>query len=325
MIFAFTLFIGVALVTGLAPYVLDRMLNWRFDPHVVIVIWAALVSTPALTTITALIVLLVPADQSPPLLSQLIHHCWTVFQDTAAIHEFTALVLTAGLVALCLSAGIRLLLHTKAQRRVHRRQLELLRIAARPEFGRFPIMWLPHPELAAYSIAGNPSLIVVTDGLRRELGAKHTAAVIEHERAHLLGHHHLVVRLAEALARSAPWLPLMRHSPALVRATVELAADRTAARLHGTHSVRSALRTMTSDRGDLANSQSALAMADNTVALRLHHLDRMVTDSSRADRSLVSGVAGLTAAAFPELVAIAASVSCMLFCTVLFCPFVLGS
>ncbi len=150
----------------------------------------------------------------------------------------------------------------------------------------------------AYSVAGRRGSVVVSEGLREQLGGTGCAAVIEHERAHLRGRHHLLVELAEALAASAPWLPLTERSPTLVRAAVELAADRTAARTYGAVTVRSALLAMS--RAPRTAPPPALGMAQDCVALRLRHLrSSRVTVARLPRRMLVSGLAALVGLSLP--------------------------
>jgi beta-lactamase regulating signal transducer with metallopeptidase domain len=320
MIHAFALLLGVGIVAGYSPGVLNRMMARRIDPQVVLVTWVALVATSFLTVIAALVVVVLPTHGPMSLVVQLVHHCWTSVQHGALpqLHAVTALLLLIGVTSLLLLVSVRLMRHVRRQRSVHRRQLELLRVAAQPEAGRFPTMWLPHSKPLAYSVAGTPPFVVATNGVRDELCARGTAAVIEHERAHLQGRHHMLVGLAEALASSAPWLPLLRHSPALVRTAVELAADRSAALLHGADSVRSALLVM-SDAHDGPAPSYALGMADNAVALRLHHLECLKSKPTRAKRAVASGLAGLTAALLPALagMGVLASIA-MIVCPILF-------
>ncbi|MER6989086.1 M56 family metallopeptidase [Saccharopolyspora hirsuta] len=320
MILAVALLLGVAVVAGCAPAVLNRMLHRRVDPQLVLMTWGALVATTFITVTAALTIAVLPAHGPAPLLVQLLHHCWTALQHGSApqVHLAAGLLLLTAVAGLSSRVSIGLLRHARHQRREHRRHLELLRIAARPESGAFPIMWLPHPEPMAYSVAGTPGFVVATDGVRDHLGAD-AAAVLEHERAHLRGRHHLLVGLAEALSRSASWIPLMRRSPELVRTAVELAADRSAAHQHGPSAVRSALLRMTGGRGGPMPSH-ALGMANSAVALRLHHLNGLRTAPGRAKRALASGMVGLTAATLPTL----AGIALLPVLAMVTCPFAFG-
>lgn len=305
MIVALALLLGVVLVAGGAPAVLDRMVERRVDPQVVLVTWVALVTATFLTVLATLVLVLLPTHGPKPLLLQLVHSCWTALQHGAMpqLHEVTALLLLVPVSAVAVLLGRGLLRYVRQQRRLHERQLELLRITAESEAGRFPTMWLPHPKPLAYSVAGSPAFVVATQGVRDELCQADAAAVIEHERAHLRGRHHLLVGLAEALAKSVPWVPLTRHSPRLVRTAVELAADRAAARTHSSAAVRSALRIMATGGGP-STPQHALGMADACIALRLHHLDRLGNGPGTVARLFMSVIAALAAATSPALAGI---------------------
>ncbi|MDA3642553.1 M56 family metallopeptidase [Saccharopolyspora indica] len=321
MILAVALLLGVAFVAGFGPAVLNRMLQRRMDPQLVLMTWGGLVATTFVTVTAALTITVLPTHGPAPLLVQLLHHCWTALQHGSApqLHLAAGLLLLTAIAGLSSRVSIGLLRHARRQRREHRRHLDLLRIAARPESGAFPIMWLPHPEPMAYSVAGAPGFVVATDGVRDRLGPD-AAAVLEHERAHLRGRHHLLVGLAEALSRSAPWLPLMRRSPELVRTAVELAADRSAAHLHGPGAVRSALLHMSGGRGGGSMPAHALGMADSAVALRLHHLSDLPSAPGKAKRALTSGMAGLTAATLPTL----AGIALLPVLAMITCPFAFG-
>ncbi len=302
MILALALLVGVVTVASSSPAVLNAMVRRRVDPQVVLVTWLVLVGATFLTVLATLAVVLLPAHGSPPVLVQLVHHCWLAVRHGAVprIHELTALLLFVVVSLTAAQIGRGLARYGHVQKQLHHKQLQLLRITADSEPGPFPTMWLPHPEPWAYSVAGSPAFVVATQGVRDQLGEVDAAAVLEHERAHLRGHHHLLVGLAEALAKSAPWMPLARRSPHLVRTTVELAADHAAARTHGANAVQSALRTMSDPNGS-ATPQHALGMADSCVTLRLEHLEYLAENTTTARRLLFSGTAGIAAAAAPAL------------------------
>lgn len=305
MIVALALLVGVVLVAGGAPKVLDLMVEHRFEPQVVLATWLALVTATFMTVIATLVIVLLPTHSPEPLLLQLVHHCWSALQhgEIPRLHELTALLLLVPVSIAAALLGQGLVRYVRQQRHLHERHLELLRITAESEAGRFPTMWLPHPKPLAYSVAGSPAFVVATQGVRDALCEADAAAVLEHERAHLRGRHHLLVGLAEALAKSVPWVPLTRHSPRLVRTAVELAADRAAARTHSPAAVRSALRIIATGSGP-NTPQHALGMADACITLRLRHLDRPSYSPGTVARLLMSAIAALAAATSPALVGI---------------------
>lgn len=156
----------------------------------------------------------------------------------------------------------------------------------------------------AYSIAGCRApqpVIVASRALTDRLPAPDVAAVLDHERAHLRGRHHLLVGLAEALATALPRLPLMRTSPVLIRTLVELAADHAAARVHGPAAVRVALVAM----GTAGAPGHSLTMGRDAVSMRLRWLET-AKPIGRVRRTATTALAGISAALAPAAVGAAA-------------------
>ncbi|GAA2803881.1 M56 family metallopeptidase [Saccharopolyspora taberi] len=293
MIGALALLFGAALLAIVAPAVLRKLLEVRTDPQVVLVVWAVLVGATFLTTVGTLVIIVLPTHGPMLLLMRFAHNYANFDHGSFPIHELSGALLLIPVAVVSTLACRGLVRYTREQRRLHRRHLDLLRITASPETGSLTTMWLPASEPLAYSVAGTPSLVVATRGVREQLRSGDIAAVLEHERAHLRGRHHVLVGLAQALANSAPWVPLMRHSPSLVRAAVELAADRVAARSHGATAVRTALLTLTKHRGGPSAPANSLSMGEGNVGLRLSHLETSTLGSSPAKRALTSSIAAL--------------------------------
>jgi hypothetical protein len=91
------------------------------------------------------------------------------------------------------------------------------------------LVLLPTSRPAAYSVAGHPRQIVVTEGLLELADDRLLAFVIEHERAHLRRHHNRLLLFASATESLFLGLPLVRRSTAVLRLAVERAADEAAA------------------------------------------------------------------------------------------------
>ncbi len=100
---------------------------------------------------------------------------------------------------------------------------------------------LDAPERVAYCVAGRTRTIVVTSAALDALDGSQLAAVLAHERAHLTGHHHLLVALSRALATALPRVGLLTHGAAEVARLLEMRADDAAARTHGRQTVLDAL------------------------------------------------------------------------------------
>lgn len=82
------------------------------------------------------------------------------------------------------------------------------------------------PGVDAYALPGRPGRIVVTTGMLAALDQRGRAALIAHERAHLLGRHYLFTSAARLAAAANP---LLRPVARTVEFTVERWADERAA------------------------------------------------------------------------------------------------
>lgn len=313
MTIALVLMLGVLLIAWLAPRMLERRLRGAVDPQITLVAWLSLVSGIVLSVVATTGVVLLPDHGPAPRVVTLAHHCWAAVSagSLPRIDEVAALlaILIAAVAVARGGAGVHR--HLRQRRSLHRTHLDLLRILTGTTPAPRSTLWLDSPQPMAYSVAGRPSLVVATEGLRRSLPHKAVAAVLSHEQAHLRGKHHLVVGLAEALAAGLPWLPLMRRSPALVRALVEMSADASAARSHGAGTVRAALLTMSAPD----TPAHALGMAQDCLALRLDALSTHQSNCSRVRRILGSGLVATVGVTLPTLastalLALAAVTSC---------------
>ena len=86
---------------------------------------------------------------------------------------------------------------------------------------------------AAYCVAGRPHAIVLTTAAVRTLDSVQLGAVLAHEDAHLAGRHHHLLMVLRALADSLSRLPLFTRGAEAVAALLEMCADDTAIRGHG--------------------------------------------------------------------------------------------
>ncbi|MGH3825382.1 MAG: M56 family metallopeptidase [Pseudonocardiaceae bacterium] len=310
---ALVLLLGALLVSWAAPRLLEYRMHAGADPQTSLVTWVTLVAGTLLSLTAAASLILLPGHGPARHVMALVHHCWAGVSHGSVprIDEIAGLlsvVLAAIAVVRCIGGVLH---HARQRRQLHRKHLDLLRIVT----GGGPVpdstLWLDVPYPMAYSVAGRPALVVATEGLRRNLPTEAVAAVLEHERAHLRGRHHLMVTIAEALAVALPWLPLMRRSPELVRALVEVCADSAAVRSHSAGAVRTALL-------GLAASPApgyALGMAPDCIALRLAVLSSGQPEHGRLRRTLRSGFAGSIAVLLPAFM----STALLAAATVAFC------
>jgi Zn-dependent protease with chaperone function len=300
MTIALILTLGALLVAWTAPRLLDYRLHTGADPQTLLVTWIALVGGTLLSLTTAVSLVLLPDHGPARHVMTLVHHSWAALSHGSVLRidevaELLSVVLVVIAVMRC-SGGV--LRHAQQRRTLHRKHLDLVRILTGGGPTPGSTLWLDVPQSMAYSVAGRPALIVASEGLRRQLPRDAVAAVLEHERAHIRGRHHLIVAIAEALAVTLPRLPLMRRSPSLVRALVELSADSIAARSHSPEAVRTALLGMSGG----PTPAHALGMATpDGIALRLAALSSGRSEHSRLRRALHCGLAGTIAVLLPAV------------------------
>jgi Zn-dependent protease with chaperone function len=138
-------------------------------------------------------------------------------------------------------------------------------IAHRPVPGRSaPTVMVESKHGSAMSIPGRHPVIVVSSRLRDLLSAAELAAVVEHERGHLMQRHHLLLQLADLQYRCAPVLPCARSLERSIHLLVEFAADDHAARRCGRLATAHALRAL------------GAATGDDGMRLRAHRLESRV-------------------------------------------------
>lgn len=295
--------IGGLLVAAAAPSLMRSMIARGIDAYVTLLTWFALVAGTLVSIAVPVALSAIPSHGGVTTLVGIAQQCWLVIHgDVPARIEATV-----GIVGIAVlgCGAIRWIIHLRGAVRERRQSYErhvcLLRIigghealsgSTRPA----STLWLPLDSPLAYSIAGRPAMVVASEGLRAQLGPAEVAAVLAHEHAHIDGRHHLLVGIAESVAYAFPWLPIMRESPSLVRALVELDADARAARSHGRGPVRRALTSLRPHSVPLP----ALGMFSDTTAVRL---DRLAVDQvvPQAPFRWARAFAACTAAALPAL------------------------
>jgi Zn-dependent protease with chaperone function len=299
MTVALALLLGSAAVGWLAPRLLRRL----SDPTVAVAAWLSSIIAVVATSATAMVLLLLPEHGLADL-----HHCWeSVAHGTTptieAISGLTGGALVTALLVRCAIVGAR---GARQRARAREDHLSVLRLAGRREPGAHPTVWLDHDRPLAFSLAGKPGIVVATEGLHRHLNPDEVDAVLDHERAHLDGRHHLLLAAADAVAAALPILPLFKRAANAIRELVEMSADLAAARTHGADTVRAALLRVSRHDGP----NSALAMSRDALEMRLDHLQRRPPHRMR--RLVSGGIASITAMALPVVSASAAMFTLML-------------
>jgi len=139
-----------------------------------------------------------------------------------------ALTVTLVVVARLLVSGHRVGTSLRAQRRVHREQIDL--VAGRLE----DLHILEHDVPVAYCLPGvAKSRVVVSAAALERLERPQLAAVLAHERAHLSARHDLVLEAFTVLHRAFPRWVSSDAALREVQLLVEILADRAAVRVGG--------------------------------------------------------------------------------------------
>jgi Zn-dependent protease with chaperone function len=297
VIVALGLLAGAAAAAWVIPRGLGAADTRWWDPVVLIVCWLLSMLGVVVAAATGVALLLTPTHGVLGTMLIAAHDCLDSLQHGAVPSaEETGGVL--GIVVL-LALGTRLAVvgvrGMRGRSRVRRRHLSALRIAGRQDATSPTTLWLAHDRPLAFSMAGNPGVVVATDGLTRHLDPAGVAAVLAHERAHLDGRHHQLVSSVSALRTVLAFLPLFERAPAAIRELVELAADVSAVRRHGVSAVRTALLGVSGS----GVPDTGLAMGRDAIDARLERLDYGTPVPMGPRRVLSCAAAGLTAAVLP--------------------------
>ncbi|MGN2638853.1 M56 family metallopeptidase [Nocardia takedensis] len=174
---------------------------------------------------------------------------------------------------------------TRARTKLSGQYAEMVRLLGRADPQAARLYWLEHPVPLAFSVAGRHRYVVATDGLAERLTPRQRSAVLAHEHAHLRGFHHQITGLCRILAAAFPRIPLFAAAPGAIAALVELAADRSAARVIDPLSMRTALGAVAS----VSPASPGLAgpLVDESLELRMNRL--------RADAPAVSALPAVMA------------------------------
>jgi beta-lactamase regulating signal transducer with metallopeptidase domain len=157
-------------------------------------------------------------------------------------------------------------LAARQRRRRHETLIDLF-ATTRPDLPQVDI--IPDGRRFAYSVPCFVSgRIVLSQGTIDLLERAPLHAVLAHERAHLLGRHHLVLQLATAIGQTFVRSPSAAVIATRITDLVELAADCYARRHVGRQPTITALTAL----ADMSVPTGALPVGGRAVALRLQRL-----------------------------------------------------
>ena len=192
-------------------------------------------------------------------------------------------------------------------RRCRARHDDVLAVIARPgPAADIRIIDSGHP--AVYCLPGRRRIVLTTAALG-SLDGSQLDAVLAHERAHLSGRHHLVLRLAAALERTFPGVRFFAVAAEQVAYLVEVAADDAAAHRAPRLTVAAALLAVAA----AGIPAGALGAGGSVVARRIERLIDPPLRSSPGQRAV-------TYAALATATAVAVTVLALAFSTIIRCP-----
>jgi beta-lactamase regulating signal transducer with metallopeptidase domain len=194
---------------------------------------------------------------------------------------------------------VRTVLRMRARAHDHARAVRL--VGHRMDEANLVVVEAAQP--AAYCVSGRPSTIVVTSAALAALDERQLAAVVAHERAHLTGHHSLIVTGLRGLAAVFPRLALFSEGLQHVSRLLEMCADDAAVRRHDRWVLLSGLVTLCR-----AAPAEVLAAADLAVVARAERLAAPLGDPAVSQaRAALAGLVALLASGPLITVALAAS------------------
>ncbi|MGW4532736.1 M56 family metallopeptidase [Nocardia sp. NPDC004340] len=289
-------------VAVLAPRVLRRISASGAAPRIAVAAWVAvMISTLLAWTVTVTIIVVdIGTHKISVLPARFLDTCLLHLHDAAVGHYGrhlqTGLLVLSFFAALAgLVVAFRLATTLWRSRRSTIEHARMARLAGRhhPELDAV-ILDVDHP--AAYCVAGKPHTIVVSRGVLTALDDHHLEAVLSHERAHLIGRHHLLLTLTRGLATVLPRIQLFTIGAAEVARLLEMLADDAAARIHGRDTVLQALLTM-----------AALPEQSDTTHAVLRARVRRLSEPPRSHSRTAAVAATLTAMLIPVAALIAAA------------------
>lgn len=263
------LLIGSFAVAVLAPRILPRLTHSGRAPRLAVVVWALAIGSVAISWLAAPALLL--ADLFRPSHS-FTRACLTVVRTLFGGRNGPAVQVLVFSVALLLAARVTrtLLAGYRASCSRTRRHIDSTRIVGRRLPGVDAYI-LDSDETAAYCLPGRDRTIVLSTGALAALTRPQLSAVLAHERAHLAGHHHLLLRLSNGLRSAMPRVRLFGIGAEEIARLLEMCADDAAARRHGRSAVAGALAALT---GSYVPPLGALAAYGPTAIARVWRLEQ---------------------------------------------------
>ncbi|MGX9787208.1 M56 family metallopeptidase [Mycobacterium sp. MMS18-G62] len=237
----------VVLIGG--PPLLRRLTSFGHAPRLGATAWITAIASVVVSWLgaTALAVADVAHHWIHP--GAAIAACLSILGDLAAgnagkamqVVLFVLVGLGAALFAYSTTRLLRILIRMRARTDGHARAVH---VVGRRVRGVDAVV-IDAPEPAAYCVPGRPHVVVVTSAALASLGEGELAAILAHERAHIEGRHPQIIAILRSLAATFPKLTLMIEGAQQVSRLLEMCADDTAAKKHGSASLIGGLLALT--------------------------------------------------------------------------------
>ncbi|WP_030576493.1 M56 family metallopeptidase [Streptomyces anulatus] len=275
-----------------APRLLLRAAWPHRAPALAAAVWHALAVSFSIAAALTAYSLAMPAEHLHAGLVGLLHTCG-LDVGTGQPDPNTADRLAVGIPA---AIGIALVasftFHVTRARRARTQHREAVDLVGRRS-ARLCATVLPYDTPAAYCLPGRHPRIVISDAAVRRLTPEQLGAVLEHEKAHIAGRHHLVLAAAEAFYSVFRWLPLARHAREQTALLLEMIADDRALRSHSDEVLATAMYEMAAAR----TPKGALAAGGPNALIRL----KRVLGPRKAPHPALWGSLAAVAATVPLL------------------------
>ncbi|AXK34403.1 M56 family peptidase [Streptomyces armeniacus] len=213
------------LVGVLAPYAVTRARWPHRTPAAAVFVWHGLMVTFVVTTALAAYHLIVGERHVHSGVQGLLNACGLVPAvlpgQTAPLGADTALLLAVLVLLLPVGWFVHTVRSTRRVQGRHRDMLALVGVPA-PKYGATIV---EHDTPVVYCLPGRYRQVVVTTGAVEVLSPEQLYAVLEHERAHIAGRHHLLHAVPAAFERTFPRLPLAVQAREQTALLLEMIAD----------------------------------------------------------------------------------------------------
>ncbi|MEU3744094.1 MULTISPECIES: M56 family metallopeptidase [Streptomyces] len=285
--------LAYAAVVGVAAPRLMTRSAWPYRaPALGAAVWLALMMSFTLTVALAATQLAAPTEHLHAGLLGLLHACGLGTEAAGpdpTTADRLAVAMPLAVVTAFVGSFLFHLARTTLIRARHRDRLDL--VGTRCD--RLHVTVLPHSTPGAYCLPGFRSRIVVSDAAVRLLTEEQLDAVLDHERAHVAGRHHLLLAAADGFATVFRRLPLARHGREQTAVLLEMIADDGALRRHPREVLATAMYEMAAGRAP----EGAFAVGGSTALLRM----KRILGPHRAPHPALRGSMASAAVAVPLL------------------------